>query len=375
MPDLQHLVDAACAAGGLPGAVALVARGDEVEVACAGVRRGDGDPMTRDAVFRIASLTKPILAAATLALAERGAFGLDDPVATWLPELADPVVLRSLDGPLDDVVPARRAITVRDLLTFRAGHGMPERFDVPVVQALVDELGAGPPRPQERPGPDEWMRRLATIPLLHQPGEGWTYDVGADVLGVLLSRVTGGSLGDVLSDTVLTPIGMSDTGFWAVDPSRLVDYHRRGEAGLELVDPPDGQWASAPPFESGGGGLVSTADDWWAFGRMLLAGGEHAGRRVLTPASVRQLMTPHHDGGPEHLFLDGQAWGFGGAVDIRELEPWHVLGRYGWVGGTGTAGYVVPSTDTVVVWLSQVDLGGPDDAAAMMGVLAYAARA
>ncbi len=374
---LQDVVDGACRDGAIPGAVALVSRRGETEVAVAGVRTIGGEPMTRDTVFRIASLTKPIAAAATMALVERGRFALGDPVARWLPELERPNVLRSVTGPVDDpsnLEPAKRPITVRDLLTFQAGHGMPHAPDAPVQDVLVEQLAEGAPRPQRRPSPDEWMSRLATVPMVHQPGDGWTYNLGYEILGVLLARVGGGSLNEVLADTILGPTGMVDTGFSTDRTDQMASYYIRGESDLELVDPPEGQWSRPPPFESGGGGLVSTVDDWHAFGRMLLAGGLHAGHRVISEDSVEAMMTQHYDGGPEHPFLDGQAWGFGGAVDIRLTEPWNVLGRYGWVGATGTAGYVIPSTGTVVVWMSQVELRTPADFTAMSKVLTYAAQ-
>jgi CubicO group peptidase (beta-lactamase class C family) len=371
---LQQIIERAVAAEQVPGAVAVVSRPGGADIACAGVRTLGGEAMARDCLFRIASISKPILAAATLVLHERGRLRLDDPVERWLPELARPMVLRRLDGPVDDVVPAARPVTVRDLLTFQGGHGLPERFDVPIASVLFESLGEGPPRPQQHPEPEEWMRRLSELPMLHQPGEGWTYNTGYDILSVLLTRLTGAPLHQVLTDTVLQPLGMTDTGFWTGQTDRLVSYYRRAEAGLELVDPPDGQWARPPQFPSGAGGLLSTVDDWWAFGQMLLAGGEHRGRRVLTPESIRLMTTVHVDGGPRHLFLGGQGWGMGGSVDLRPTRPWNVPGRYGWVGGTGTAGYVIPSTGTVVVWLSQVELGGPDDAATMADVLTNAAE-
>lgn len=378
---LDELLTEVCATHRIPGAVALVARGEDVEVASVGARATGGAPMTRDTLFRLASVTKPIVAASTMVLVERGHLDLDEPVTGHLPELAEPKVLRDVGGPVDDpdnLEAAERPITLRDLLTFQAGHGFPERFDVPVVARLADELGQGPPSPGAMADPEEWMRRLSLVPLLHQPGKGWTYNTGADVLGVLLARAAGGSLGDVLAETVLEPCGMADTGFWTTDTSRLATYYRRDEGGeLELADPPDGQWASPPPFASGASGLLSTVDDWCAFGRMLLAEGEHRDQRgtrpVLSPESVRLMTTSHVDGGPQHLFLDGQGWGFGGGVDLRPTKPFNIPGRYGWVGGTGTAGYIIPSTGTVVAWLSQVELGGPDDAAAMGEVLEYAA--
>ena len=216
MTSLQELLEELYAAGRVPGAVALVQRGGgEPEIACVGERTVGGEAMTRDSLFRIASITKPIVAAATMVLVERGVLGLDDAVGKWLPELADPMVLRALDGPVEDVVPAERAITVRDLLTFQAGHGFPANFDVPVVQLLMERLGQGPPQPQMVPAPDEWMARLGEIPLLHQPGQGWTYNTGSDILGVLLARAAGTTLGELLAEAIFEPLGMGDTAFWA----------------------------------------------------------------------------------------------------------------------------------------------------------------
>ena len=367
---LQEILEQQYDAGRVPGAVALVARGSsEPEVAVVGARTVGGPPMTRDSLFRIASITKPLVAAATMVLVEQGVFALDDPVRRWLPELASPMVLRSAAGAVDDVVPATRPITVRDLLTLRGGHGFTPDVGSPVAKLLIERLHQGRPQPRKWPAPDEWMRRLGEIPLLAQPGERWTYNVGSDVLGVLLARAAGMSLGAVLSSTMLEPLGMSSTGFWASDVSRMTTLYERGADGFVVTDSPDGQWVSPRPFESGAGGLVSTLDDWAAFGRMLLSGGGS----VLSPSSVAQMMTSHVEDEPDNFFLDDQGWGFGGGVDVRLKEPWNVIGRYGWVGGTGTAGYVIPSTGTVVVFLAQVELTGPDDALAMGEVLTYGA--
>jgi CubicO group peptidase (beta-lactamase class C family) len=375
--ELQKLVDRPSAEGRVPGAVALIATPDgRREVVTGGTRSVGGEPMTRDTLFRIASITKPIVAAATMVLVERGHLALDDEVRRWLPELAAPQVLRSPTGPLDDVVPAERAITVRDLLTFQSGHGFIPDFAAPAMQLLFEQLLQGPPQPQLVPAPDEWMARLSGIPLVHQPGRGWTYNTGSDILGVLLARAESAGLPDVLADTVLEPLGMRDTGFAAPagDLDRFASYYRRAESGgLTLVDSPDGQWSSLPAFPSGAGGLVSTADDWCTFGQMLLAGGEHVGRVVLSPRSVEQMMTPHAHAEPGNIFLDGQAWGFGGGVDVNSDQPWNVPGRYGWIGGTGTAGYVIPSTGVVAVWLAQLQLQGPDDFSVLGEFLTHAA--
>src|SRR5207237_8014748 len=167
-----------------------VSRRCEVHVDVIGTQAfGDSPPMRRDTIFRISSMTKPIIAVATMILVEECKLRLDDPVDRWLPELADRHVLKRLDGPLDDTVPAHRSITVRDLLTFRMGFGMimapPDAY--PILQAANEQqIGMGPPNPSVMPAPDEWMRRLGHLPLMHQPGERWMYNTGSDVLRVLI---------------------------------------------------------------------------------------------------------------------------------------------------------------------------------------------
>lgn len=380
MTDLHGLLQSHVEDGSLPGAVALVARGDDVEAAAAGsVDTAGSAPMTRDSLFRIASITKPVTAAATMMLVEDGLLALDAPVTRWLPELAAPMVVRTPSSPVDDVVPAERPITVEDLLTFRAGYGFPSDFSLPAVQLLFSELKQGPPQPQHVADPDAWTAALARIPLLHQPGRAWLYNTCSDILGVLLARAGGQPLPDLLAERVFEPLGMADTGF-AVPPAqlhRLAPYYRTVPGGaLELVDAPDGQWARQPAFPSGAGGLVSTADDWLAFGRMLLAEGAHAGGRLLAPESVRRMTTDHLTAGQRAagaLFLEGQGWGYGGSVDVERTDPWNVPGRYGWIGGTGTAAHVVPATGTVTVLLTQRELSGPSSPDLMRDFWRYAA--
>lgn len=354
--------------GRIPGLVAAVVGADGAEeVAVLGRQGVDGPPMTRRSLFRIASTTKPIIAAATLALVERGLFELDEPVGRLLPELASPRVLRTPDGPVDDTVPAVRPITVRHLLTFTAGLGFPPDFSLPFVALFTERLQEGPPDPRSRPDPDTWMGWVATMPLLHQPGEGWAYNTGSDLLGVLLARAAGQPLPEVLADTLFGPLGMVDTGFWVpeAEQGRLTSLYQRagGAGGLDLVDGPDGAWTSPPAFPSGAGGLVSTVDDWVAFGRMLLSRGVGpGGTRVLSEASVAAMTTDALDDDQREaggLFLDGQSWGFGGGVDVGPGERWHEPGRYGWVGGTGTTGHVSFASGRVMVLLTQVMMTGP----------------
>ncbi|MFK8907286.1 serine hydrolase domain-containing protein [Streptomyces sp. YS-3] len=385
MSELHDILDKHVGADRAPGAVALVARGDRVEVAAVGsTDTGGRTPMARDSIFRIASLTKPIMAAAVMTLVDEGRIALDSPVARWLPELASPSVVRTPASPLDDVVPAARPITVEDLLTFRAGYGFPADFSLPAVAPLFTELLQGPPQPQAVAAPDAWMAALGRIPMLHQPGEAWLYNICSDIQGVLVARAGGLPLPDFLAERIFEPLGMTDTGFAvpAADLGRFTGYYRVGGAdhgGLEQVDAQDGQWSTLPAFPSGAGGLVSTVDDLHTFARMLLAEGTLDGRRVLSSAAVRQMTTDHLTPAQREsgrLFLVGQGWGFGGSVDIAPDEPWNAPGRYGWVGGTGTASYIVPSTGTAAILLTQLELGGPSPLPdAMHDFWRYAANA
>ena len=317
--------------------------------------------MARDSIFRIASTTKPITAAVTLALAAEGLIGLDEPVDRLLPELAGRRVLRAMDGPLDDTVPAARAITVRDLLTFTFGFGMVgEMFTAPTpwpVVAAADELRLatiGPPDPPVPPDPDTWIARLGSLPLLAQPGERWMYNTGAQVLGVLAARAAGQPFSEVLKTRIFEPLGMRDTGFWAADTHRLATAYQPAPGGLVVLDEPDGKWSRPPAFGDGAAGLVSTADDLLAFARMLLAGGA-----PVLPADAVQAMTTDQltaaqkaRGGLLPGFFDGRSWGFCQAV--------YDSGAFGWDGGLGTSWLVDPSRDLTVIVLTQRMFESPD---------------
>ena len=352
--------------GVVPGIVTLVSRRGEVHVDAIGTKAfGGSDPMRRDTIFRIASVTKPIVAAAAMILVEECALRLDEPVDPWLPELADRRVLRAIDSPLDDTVPANRPITPRDLLTFRLGIGavmaFPPRY--PIQQAMA-EAGVAPGPTLPAHAPDELIKRFGSLPLVHQPGERWLYNSGSDILGVLISRVAGTSLETFLRERIFAPLGMNDTSF-SVPASKLhrlaSSYWTNFATGeLEVFDGlgDDSRWASSPVFESGAGGLVSTVDDLLAFGQMMLNRGRYGDERILSRPSVELMTTDHIT--PEQKsvsgffpgFWDNRGWGFGVSIVTRR-DDLATPGRYGWDGGYGTSWHVDPGEGLIGILMTQ----------------------
>jgi CubicO group peptidase (beta-lactamase class C family) len=345
----------------VPGLVALVARGDDVHAEVLGTMAVGGPPVTRDSIFRISSDSKPITAAATLALAAEGLLDLDEPVGRLLPELAGPRVLRRMDGPLDDTVPANREITARDLLTFTFGFGTavemyfaPEPWPVMAAEGALHLATLGPPDRDIQPDPDTWIAGLGSLPLLAQPGERWFYNTGASVLGVLAARAAGQPFGDVLRTRLFEPLGMTGTWFWTTQTDRLVTAYRPAPEGLAAWDQPDGSWSRPPAFPDGAAGLVSTADDLLAFSRVLLRGGAP----VLPAAAVRAMttdqLTPEQKarGGLGPDFFKDKSWGFCLAVQDD--------GSYGWAGGFGTTWLMDPGRDLTVIVLTQRQFDSPE---------------
>jgi CubicO group peptidase (beta-lactamase class C family) len=258
-----------------------------------------------------------------------------------------------MDGPLDETVPATRAITTRDLLTFTFGFGMVfAMFMSPTpwpVVAAAEELKLstiGPPNPDVQPDPDTWIANLGTLPLLAQPGERWLYNTGASVLGVLLARATGEPFADVLRTRVFEPLGMYDTGFWTAHTDRLATAYRPTPDGLIMWDEPHGAWSRAPAFGDGAGGLVSTVDDLLAFARMLLAGApvlSPDAARAMTSDQLTDAQKAHGGLGPD--FFSGRSWAFCQAV----LDS----GAFGWDGGFGTSWLVDPAHELAMIVLTQ----------------------
>jgi CubicO group peptidase (beta-lactamase class C family) len=372
------------ASGLVPGLVALVARGGAAHVTVAGQLGFGGGPIGRDAIFRIASLTKPVTGVAAMLLVEDGAMALSDPVDRWLPELANRRVLRTLTAELSDTVPAVRAITVQDVLAFRLGFGSAftaDRLPVAEAEASLELKTLGPPWPPTSLTPDEWIAGLGSLPLMDQPGERWRYNTGATVAGVLIERVAGAPLAEVLRKRVFEPLGMADTGFFVpaaklgrftsmYAPSEVAGVFgaaRSGRAaagGLALVDPPDGWYTAPPALPDGAASLVSTVDDLFAFTSMLA----DAGGGLLSPESVRLMLTETTtaaDKAENPWFFGGHSgWGLmmsvpAAGADLRTVPAGQPRG-YGWDGGSGTTWRTDPVTGLTGILFTERMMTSPE---------------
>jgi CubicO group peptidase (beta-lactamase class C family) len=363
-------------AGDMPGMVTLVSRRGEIHVDAIGRLAINGPPMQPDTIFRITSMTKPVTAVAAMILVEECKLRLDDPVDGWLPELADRKVLRAIDAPLEDTVPAKRPITLRDLLTFRSGYGMimafPDRY--PVQKAIAEAgLAPGPVFPSFLP--DELMRRYGSLPSVYQPGERWLYNAGTEILSVLIARAAGTSFGEFLRERIFVPLGMKDTAFSVPEAKhhRFATSYSRDHATQELKvfdDPMTGKFSTPPVFENGSAGLVSTATDFNAFAQMMLNGGRAGSERILSRPSV-ELMTadqiaPEQKQGSEVFFGDNRGWGFGMSVFTRCNDLCSNPGRFGWDGGYGTSWYSDPREQLTGILLTQRMMDSPQPPRALV---------
>lgn len=373
-PALQGIIDQ----GALSGAVTLVWRkGEVVQTHALGHRDIEGgQPMTRDTLFRIASMTKPVTSIAVMMLIEEGKLKLDDPVSRWLPELANMQVLKDPTGPVDATVPAVRDITVEDLLTHRSGLAYGFTSMGPIAYAYEEKLGNALANPHS---PDAWLKALGELPLTYQPGERFHYSHATDVLGFLVARIEGKSIGEVLQARVFGPLGMADTSFWVPPEKRermAKLYQAPPEGALKDVSFPHPP--TPPAFEGGGGGLVSTADDYLKFARMMLGQGEVDGVRLVKPETL-ELMAANRltDEQRGHGFMGMPFWlsqGFGLGVSMildAEKHQWMgagAEGAYGWPGAFGTWWQADPANEMILIFLIQDSMPlGPEAVTAMQG--------
>jgi CubicO group peptidase (beta-lactamase class C family) len=370
-PALQAVVDA----GDLSGFVTLVWRKGEVaQVNTVGWRDvATKTPMTRDTLFRIASMTKPVTSIAALMLMEEGRLRLEDPVTQWLPEFANMQVLKDPTGPVGDTYPAPRDITVEDLMTHRSGLAYGFTSIGPIAHAYEERLGPPLGTPHT---PDRWLTALGALPLTYPPGERFHYSHATEVLGFLVARIEGKPFGQVLQERIFGPLGMTDTFFWCPPEKRdrLAKLYRAPPEGGPLEDVSFPHPPSPPAFEAGGGGLISTADDYLKFARMMLGKGEVDGVRLVKPETI-ELMTANRltDAQREIPFMGIPFWlgqGFGLGVSVitdPEKQAWMGAGSkgaFGWPGAFGTWWQADPAEDMVMIYLIQNSMPlGPEAAA------------
>jgi CubicO group peptidase (beta-lactamase class C family) len=372
LDPVRRVLEKAVVRGSVSGAVALIGRGENVHVLAAGTRAvGGADPMRRDSIFRIASLTKPVTAAAAMMLIEDGKLRLGEPIDEFLPELSSRQVLKHMASPLSDTVPAKRSITVEDLLTMRCGMGIvlapPDTYP---IQRKINErklVGFGPPDPASELTPDAWLQSLGALPLMSQPGESWMYNTGSYVLGVLIARVSGVSLSDFLQERIFNPVGMRDTDFFVpkAKMDRFVDAYRPATEGLALYDAAaGGAWSTVPAFPDGGAGLVSTVEDYFAFSRVILRAGTVGGRRLLSQASIAAMthdhLTPVQRSRALPILSPNHGWGYGMSVVIEDTPEGIPCGSFGWNGGLGTSWVADPRSDLSVILMTQTVFRSPD---------------
>jgi CubicO group peptidase (beta-lactamase class C family) len=357
---LRSVIDS----GDLSGAVTLIWRKGEIaQVNVLGQRDiARSAPMERDTLFRIASMTKPVTSVAALMLMEEGRLALADPITRWAPEFADMRVLTSPMGPIEDTYPSPRDITIEDLLTHRAGLAYGFTSIGPIAHAHQKALGDVL---NTDTGPDAWMGALASLPLSFPPGERFHYSHATDVLGFIVGRIGGSGFRDFLMERILGPLSMTDTDFYIPPAKRdreAVVYRLKEDSGaLEPV--PFRQYDAPPAFCGGGGGLISTADDYLRFARMLLGQGEVDGVRLLKPETVRLMTANRLTPAQREItfmgmpFWAGQGFGLGlSVITDPEKQAWMGAGSkgaFGWPGAFGTWWQADPAQDMVILYMIQ----------------------
>jgi CubicO group peptidase (beta-lactamase class C family) len=360
-PALKAIVDA----GDLSGFVTLTfRRGEIAQLNILGKRNIEESlPMTRDTMFRIASMTKPVTSAAALMLLEEGKFKLDDPITKWAPEFSQMRVLKKAEAALDETVPAARAITFDDVFTHRSGLAYGFSSMGPIAHEYQRVLGDVLNGTMTS---DTWMKALSTMPLLYQPGERFHYSHSTDVLGFLVERISGMPFRDFLIERLFKPLGMPDTDFFVPleKRKRAAVVYRQDDKTGKLNPVPFKQYESAPNFCGGGGGLISTVDDYLKFARMLFNKGEFEGKRYLKSDTVALMctnrLTPEQRAIP---FLGAiPMWagmGFGLGVSVIDAPEklgflgMGGVGSFGWPGAFGTWWQADPANDMITIYLIQ----------------------
>lgn len=358
-PALQQFIDRR----ELAGSVTLTShRGEIVQSEALGWSDIETKTAMRpDTLFRIASMTKPITSVAALMLVEQGRIALSDPISRWIPELAEPRVMRHAAGPLEDTVPAQREITLEDLLTHRSGIAYAFFSEGPLKQAYEEALGDPA---MTRLKPDEWLAALGTLPLAYQPGELFHYGHSTDVLGFLIGRLLGKPLRRVLREMIFAPLGMVSTDFWLPRDkrSRLASLYRYDETAGQLARVLTDMYDEPPAYTPGGGGLISSAPDYHRFALMLLGEGEHGGVRLLKPETVQLMRTNRLTNVQRQVPFAGmplwQKSGFGLGLSIAEdpIDNPYACGAPGsitWPGIFGTWWQADPVHDLIMIYLIQ----------------------
>ena len=367
LPVIEAALQKAVDAGQLAGAASLVWRDGKAQTACVGWRDIEADlPVERDTIFRIASMTKPITSVAALMLVEEGRIALSDPIARFAPEFSHMRVLRSPNGPLDETDPAERQITFEDLLTHRAGFTYGDFHRGPIAQAYRDALGG---EIDSDVAPDEWIARLAQLPLIGQPGSAMYYGCSTDLLGLLIARIKGASLGEVLKRRIFDLLGMKDTSFLVPREKRArraAAYGFDDEGRLTKRVTRSGVFVSERPedmaYESGGAGLWSTIDDYLNFARLFVGDGEVNGVRLLRPETLAMMvtnqLTASQSANPGWLGLNAVGRGFGLGVSVvletdkADFMRRGSVGTVSWPGAFGGWWQADPKDGSVLIFLA-----------------------
>jgi CubicO group peptidase (beta-lactamase class C family) len=354
--------------GSLAGAAILVWQDGKV-IQAAGVGWRDIEsklPIERNTLFRIASMTKPITSTAALMLLDEGRFALNDPITRWAPEFSQMHVLRSSIGTLDQTVPAERHITFEDLLTHRSGLTYGDWHSAPIAKAFKEALGG---TIDSEVLPDDWIARLATLPLIDQPGAGFHYGHSTDLLGLLIARMENAPLNDVLKRRIFDPLGMNDTGFtvpFEKQGRRAAAYgfDDAGRLCKRLAGPGDSFLPERPEgmaYVSGGQGLWSTVDDYLTFARMFLNAGTVNDVRLLKPKTFTRMVTnclsENQLVTARSMLNAGHGFGLGVAVVLDPLKAGSQpcgggMGAVGWPGAFGGWWRADPSNNSVLIFLA-----------------------